>query len=156
MTLLIIYLPFLKINFDKRVIYSKLWTTGLPAEAIYMYHYLNQQKYKFVHVQHPYIYNRQSCLTRWKAHIFSLKLTHLIPTKDTFLCPKTGGHQLSYIINPTLRHWLSTNHLLYLSHKNYVLRVDTVPCSNNERFQQVITMILLNSNPPWREQFLIT
>ena len=50
---------------------------------------------------------------------------------------------------PLYGHCLSTNRLLYLSHKNYyVLRVDTVPCSNNERFQQVINMILLKSNPP--------
>ena len=38
----------------------------------------------------------------------------------------------------------------------YVLRVDTVPCSNNERFQQVINMILLNSNPHGENGFFIT
>ena len=48
------------------------------------------------HYGHPYI--GQSRLSRRKVHIFSLKLTRLIRTTDTLLCPK-----LSYIPNPALR-----------------------------------------------------
>ena len=48
------------------------------------------------HYRHPYI--GQSRLFWRKVLIFSLKLTRLIRTTDTLLCPK-----LSYIPNPALR-----------------------------------------------------
>ena len=63
-----------------------------------------------------------------KGSYFSIKLTHLIPKTDTFLCATSGGQWSTFISSILLYgHWLSTNSILYLSHKNYyLLRVESV------------------------------
>ena len=81
-----------------------------------------------------------------KAHIFSLKLTRfiygprLIRTTDTFLCPHVS-HKLSYIVKPALRTLVICTLSFFHCH-NYVITVDSVPCSNNDRFLRVNEILL--------------
>ena len=77
-------------------------------------------------------------LSRQKAHIFSLKLTRFIRTTDTFLCPES---QTLIYCQPL---FTDTGYLytVYFHYHNYVIIVDIVPCSNNDRFLRVNKILL--------------
>ena len=89
-------------------------------------------------------YNRQLCLSRRNAHIFSLKLDCLIQTpvnvdnRHFSVSQVTNSHMLSTLLS---RHWLSA-HRLFHCH-NHVLIVDIAPCSNNDRFRWVYKISFL-------------
>ena len=57
------------------------------------------------------VYNRQFCLSRQKAHIFSHNRTDLYGQRTLFCVP---SHKLSYIINPD-RGQFTSAHCLYLN-----------------------------------------
>ena len=85
----------------------------------------------------PALYG-QFRLSRQKVHIFSLKLTRFIRTPDTFLGPKSQT-----LIYCQLR-FTDTGYLqtVYFHCHNYVIIVDIVPCSNNDRFLRVNKILL--------------
>ena len=81
-------------------------------------------------------------LSRKKAHVFSLKLTRFIRTpvqygqRTLFWVPR---HKLSYQPRFTDTGYL---HTAYFHCHNYVIIVDIVPCSNNDRFLRVNKILL--------------
>ena len=85
----------------------------------------------------PALYG-QFRLSQQKAHKFSLNLTWLIRTTDTFLCPESQT-----LIYCQLR-FTDTGylHTVYFHCHNYVIIVDIVPCSNNDRFLRVNKILL--------------
>ena len=83
-------------------------------------------------------------MSRRKDHRFSPKFTRVIRTpfntdKDKFLCPES---QTLICRQPRFTD-TGYVHTLYFHRHNYVLIVDMVPCSNNDRFLRVITNFLL-------------
>ena len=90
----------------------------------------------------PALYG-QFRLSRQKAHIFSLKLTRFIRTPVN---TDNGHFSVSRVTNshilstPLYGHWLSA-HCFFHCH-NYVITVDSVPCSNNDRFLRVNKILL--------------
>ena len=79
------------------------------------------------------------CLSRQKAHIFSLKLTRFIRTMDTFLCLES---QTLIYCQPRFTD-TGYLHTVYFHCHNYVIIVDIVPCSNNDIFLRVNSILLL-------------
>ena len=78
----------------------------------------------------PALYG-QFRLSRQKSHIFSLKLTRLIQTTDTFLCPESQ----TLIYCQLLFTDTGYLHTVYFHCHNYLIIVDIVPCSNNDRLR---------------------
>ena len=82
-------------------------------------------------------------LSRKKAHVFSLKLTRFVRTpvqygqRTLFWVPR---HKLSY--QPRFTDTDGYLHTAYFHRHNYVIIVDIVPCSNNDRFLRVNKILL--------------
>ena len=80
------------------------------------------------------------------SHIFSkiIRLIQIPVNTDNGHFPVsrvTNSHTSS---TPLYGHWLSAHCLLHCH--NYVLVVDTVPCSNNDRFLLVSTILFLKTS----------
>ena len=82
-------------------------------------------------------------LSRKKAHVFSLKLTRFIRTPVN---ADNGHFSVSRVTNS---HILSTRftdtgylHTVFFHCHNYVITVDILPCSNNDRFLRVNKILL--------------
>ena len=98
-------------------------------------------------------YNGESRLSRRKAHVFSLKLTVNTDNGHFSGSRLTNSHTSSTPLTDT-----GYLHTVYFHCHNYVM-VDIVPCSNNDRFLRVNTMLLLKNNSkiawhPWSATFL--
>ena len=86
-------------------------------------------------------------LSQRKAHIISLKSTRLkrtpVNTDYGHFSLVPSDKLLYFTVNPTLRTLYFAHCPFSLSH--YVLIVEIVPCSNNERFLRVDMILLLKS-----------
>ena len=92
-------------------------------------------------------YNGQYCLSRQKAHIFSLKLTRFIRTPvntDNGHFSESRVTNSHIIVNPALRTLVICILFIFefIAISNYVIIVanESVPCSNNDRldFEQPV------------------
>ena len=91
-------------------------------------------------IRTPALYG-QFRLSRQKAHIFSLKLTCFIRTPDNMdngHCPES---QTLIYCQPRFTD-TGYLHTVYFHCHNYVIIVDIVPCSNNDRFLRVNKILL--------------
>ena len=123
--------------------FSCVWKTYETRRTRFWHYFSNKRNYFFpsqiLFVQwNPALrtpaYNGQFRLSRQKAHIFSLKLTHFIRRPVN----RDNGHfSVSWV---TLLYcqprFMDTGYLrtVYFHCHNYVVIVDIVPCSTNEIF----------------------